>query len=213
VRGFGYLHDGTVGTVEQFLTAIVFLLREGNLSLGTANLGPNPEGIPVFNDTTNPFDSASGISTAGIELRQELASFVLAFDSNMFPIVGQQVTLQPGNASEVASRLALLEAQAAAGDCDLVARAAFADREHGFTFSGGVFVPDVAGAPPLTTKELEQLVGLVASSITITAVPPGSGWRIGIDRDGDGYADGTELLIGSDPANPNSTPAHHGSPL
>jgi DNA-binding beta-propeller fold protein YncE len=211
VRGFGYLHDGSVGAITEFLTGIVFVLRDTTVTTSGGTLFPNPNGIPFFNDPNDPFDSASGISTEGVALRQELTSWVLAFDSNMFPIVGQQVTLQPGNASEVASRLALLEAQAAAGDSDLVARAAFADREHGFTFSGGVFVPDVAGAPSLTTKELEQLVGLVASSITITAVPPGSGWRIGIDRDGDGYADGTELLRGSDPANPNSTPAHHGS--
>jgi hypothetical protein len=30
--------------------------------------------------------------------------------------------------------------------------------------------------------------------------------RIGIDRDGDGYADGDELLAGSNPADPSSTP-------
>jgi hypothetical protein len=37
-------------------------------------------------------------------------------------------------------------------------------------------------------------------------VPPGSGFRIGIDRDGDGYANRDELLWGSDPADPSSTP-------
>ena len=33
-----------------------------------------------------------------------------------------------------------------------------------------------------------------------------SGFRIGIDRDGDGYADGDELAFGSDPADSKSTP-------
>ncbi len=199
VRGFGFLHDGTVGTVEQFLTAIVFLLRDGNLSLGTANLGPNPEGIPVFNDTANPFDSSSGISTAGVELRQELASFVLAFDSNMFPIVGQQVTVSPWDVSAAETRIALLEAQATAGDCDLVVHGWLAGREHGFVFSNGVFVQDFSEAPALPTSTLLGLVGLVSPSLTFTAVPPGSGWRIGIDRNGDGYPDGDELAAGRDP--------------
>jgi hypothetical protein len=37
-------------------------------------------------------------------------------------------------------------------------------------------------------------------------VPAGTGHRIGIDRDGDGYFDQDELDAGSDPANPLSTP-------
>jgi hypothetical protein len=40
-------------------------------------------------------------------------------------------------------------------------------------------------------------------------VPPGSGRRIAIDADLDGYLDGDELDAGSDPRNPASTP---GSP-
>jgi hypothetical protein len=38
-------------------------------------------------------------------------------------------------------------------------------------------------------------------------VPPGNGLRAGIDRDEDGYFDRDELDAGSDPADPNSTPA------
>jgi hypothetical protein len=37
-------------------------------------------------------------------------------------------------------------------------------------------------------------------------VPPGSGRRIGIDRDLDGALDGDERAAGSDPADPTSTP-------
>jgi hypothetical protein len=42
--------------------------------------------------------------------------------------------------------------------------------------------------------------------VTYTCAPPGSGERIGIDRDEDGYLDGDELDAGSDPADPDSTP-------
>jgi hypothetical protein len=36
---------------------------------------------------------------------------------------------------------------------------------------------------------------------TYTIVPRGTGWRIGIDRDADGYPDRDEIDFGSDPAN------------
>lgn len=207
VRGFGYLHDGTIGTIEEFLTGIVFLQVDGQIALpGGAFLGPNPTGIPVFNSTTNPFDSTSGISTQGLELRQSLASFVLAFDSNMFPIVGQQVTLTPGDASSADARIALFEARAAAGDCDLIVRGQVGGRERGFVLSKGSFVQDLSRAPALSDATLRALVGTATPSLTFTCVPPGSGWRLGIDRDGDGYADGDELAAGSDPANPSSVP-------
>jgi len=41
---------------------------------------------------------------------------------------------------------------------------------------------------------------------TYTCVPPGSGERIGIDRDGDGAPDATEVDEGTDPTDPASKP-------
>jgi hypothetical protein len=121
--------------------------------------------------------------------------------------VGQQLTLTREDVSASAARLALLEAQATAGSTDLVARGSLFGRDVGFTFSNGLFRPDNSIAPPLSSAELVELVGAgIFDAITLTAVPPGSGWRIGIDRDGDGYANGDEIAAGSDPANPNSTP-------
>jgi DNA-binding beta-propeller fold protein YncE len=207
VRGFGYQHDGAIATVDQFFTLLVFTERTANIDLGGGNtLAANPEGIPLFNDPTNPFDPSTGVSSTGIALRHELASFVLAYDSNMFPIVGQQVTVTGANASTAAPRAELLEAQATAGNCDLVAHGWLAGRDHGFVFSGGAFVPDTSLAPHVSSAALLALVGNLMPSLTFTAVPPGSGWRIGIDRDGDGYADGDELTAGSDPADATSTP-------
>jgi DNA-binding beta-propeller fold protein YncE len=206
VRGFGYLHDGSIGTVEEFLSGIVFLRHDTDLPGTGGTLAANPQGIPFFNSTSNPFDSSSGISTVGVQLRRALASFVLSYDSNMFPIVGQQVTVTSADASTAAARVALLEAQASAGACDLVVRGRVGDRERGFVLSGGAFVPDLSRAPSLSPSALLALVGNGAKALTFTAVPPGSGWRIGVDRDGDGYADGDEIAAGSDPANARSTP-------
>jgi DNA-binding beta-propeller fold protein YncE len=206
VRGFGFLHDGSIGTIPEFLTGVVFLQVNGQITINGASLGPNPAGIPVFNDANNPFNSASGISAAGVALRQELASFVLAYDSNMFPIVGQQVTLTARNASATSARIALLEARANAGDCDLVVRGQVAGRDHGFVLSNGSFVQDRSHLPALSDAALRALVHSLAPSLTFTCVPPGNGFRIGIDRDGDGFADGDELAAGSDPADPRSVP-------
>jgi hypothetical protein len=43
--------------------------------------------------------------------------------------------------------------------------------------------------------------------VTFTCVPPGSGSRIGIDRDGDGAGDGDEGDAGTDSANPADVPS------
>jgi hypothetical protein len=42
--------------------------------------------------------------------------------------------------------------------------------------------------------------------VTYTCVPPGSGQRIGVDRDGDGFWDGDERAAHADPADPADTP-------
>jgi hypothetical protein len=64
----------------------------------------------------------------------------------------------------------------------------------------------LSAAPLLTDAQLELLAR--AFPITFTCVPPGEGFRVGIDRDSDGYADDDELLAGTNPADPNSYPGH-----
>ncbi len=73
-------------------------------------------------------------------------------------------------------------------------------------FSGESYLPDVSRERPLSDAALLALLHGLAPSVTFTAVPPGSGVRIGIDRDGDGFPDGDELLAGTDPANAGSKP-------
>jgi hypothetical protein len=54
---------------------------------------------------------------AGLHERAQLESFMLAFDTNLKPMVGQQLTLASAHGED--ARLAPLLAAAAAGDCDL----------------------------------------------------------------------------------------------
>ncbi len=85
--------------------------------------------------------------------------------------------------------------------------AGFSDVTRGFVYGSGKFVADSSWAPALSDAQLGALVGTLTDALTFTCVPPGSGARIGIDRDGDGYADGDELAFGSDPADPTSVPS------
>jgi hypothetical protein len=166
--------------------------------------GKNPFGIPLF-DPNDPYSGNGAIVPEGFVQRQELASFMFAFDSNMAPAVGQQVTLTRSNGAVAGPRLALLLARADAKECDLVAKARIIGIEVGWTRDQGLFVPSVIG-PSLTDAQLRLVAQTGASAVTYSCVPPGSGWRIGIDRDGDGWADGDELLAGSNPADANSVP-------
>jgi len=44
----------------------------------------------------------------------------------------------------------------------------------------------------VTASSLLDLAGIPGGEVTFTCVPPGSGHRIGIDRDRDGVLDGDE---------------------
>jgi hypothetical protein len=186
VRGFGFTHDGSVDTVFRFMSGIPF--NQSSVP------GPdyNPDGIPI--------------TPAGDVLRRQLEDFMLVFDSNLAPIVGQQVTLTSTNASVVGPRISLLIARAALGECDLVAKSVGWYEEFGYVYvSPGKFKPNRAASPLLTDAQLRALATSY-HEVTYTCVPPGSGIRVGIDRDGDGYFDGDELDEETDPADPQSWP-------
>ncbi len=212
VRGFGFNHDGIESSPESFFAAFVFAQTFVPVTFGGVSFQPNPGGIPVFNDPTSthtdPLDPTQGLDPVGVQARHALSAYVLAFDTNFFPVVGQQTTLTAANAvATIAPRLALFEAQAAAGHTDLVARASIGGVDSGYVYVNGAWQGNVSSNPPLPDAKLEALVASTGS-ITFTCVPPGEGFRDGIDRDSDGYADGDELLVKTNPADPNSYPGH-----
>jgi hypothetical protein len=137
-----------------------------------------------------------------------ISDFLFAFDSNLAPIVGQQVTLTSTNAQVAQPRIDLLIARANAGECDLVAKLETGSRIAGFLYqpSSGLFLQDRLAQPRVSNAWLRAAAKLPKNEVTFTCVPPGSGLRIGIDRDGDGAGDGDEEAAGTDPANPASKP-------
>jgi hypothetical protein len=184
VRGFGFLNDGGLDTVFRFVHGISFS--------EVAN-GPNSNSIPE--------------GPEGERQRRQLEAFIMAFPTNLAPAVGQQITLTSASAAAVGSRIDLLRQRADAGECELVAKTRIDDDEAGFLYVGsGSFLTDRRGQPPITDAGLRSLAAGHGRSVTYTCVPPGSGVRIGVDRDGDGAWDGDERRAHTDPADPDSRP-------
>jgi Bacterial TSP3 repeat len=183
VRGFGFTHDGSADTVFRF---------HHGISFSVVITGPGNGGFPE--------------GPEGDVQRRQIESFILAFPTNLAPIVGQQITLTASSTAAVATRVNLLRQRADAGECDLVAKAELLGVEAGFVYVGsGLFKPDRHALPPVNEAVLQFLATHVAP-VTYTCVPPGSGERIGVDRDGDGFWDGDERDAHTDPADPTSTP-------
>ncbi|MDH5547457.1 MAG: beta-propeller fold lactonase family protein [Gammaproteobacteria bacterium] len=186
IRGFGFMHDGSVDTTFRFHNIVGFLPRPA----GTVTpLDPgNPESLPI--------------SPEGMQIRRNLEQFLFVFDSNLFPIVGQQVTLTGNDSDSAKSRVALMQQRADLGECDLIATSG--SRGY-FYVGGGEFISSSQFDGTLAAADLMQ--NAERRALTYTCAVPGNGVRIALDRDEDGFFDGVEMRSGSDPADPNSTPA------
>ena len=142
--------------------------------------------------------------------RRDLKAFLLAFDTGTAPAVGRQVTFDGTPYPEGESRVDTLRAQADLEHCDLIARGRIDEIPRSWLYLGGdAWQPDLDTAPNVTTTELLATAG-PSAELTVLGVPEGSGFRMGIDRDRDGYRNANEVLAGSDPGNPSSTPANVG---
>jgi YVTN family beta-propeller protein len=169
VRGFGFLHDGSIDTQERFHRATVF----SNTQLQA----------------------------------QQLEAFMFEFDSNLAPIVGQQITLTSTNSAVAGPRINLLLARDTANECEVTVKGTIAGLQRGAVrLPSGLFQTDRASEPTLTDPQVRALAAVAGQELTYTCVPPGSGERIGVDRDGDGAFDRDEIDGGFDPADPASFP-------
>jgi hypothetical protein len=212
IRGYGFQHDGSLGTLEHFFTGQVFLKATDNIVLADGTVvPPNPFGIPfvdlnILLATGQPVFIEGG----GFVQRANLVAFMFVFDTNFAPVVGQQISLTKATASTAGPRIDLLKARAAAGECELVAKGGSAlGFSSGYLYDPATakFRPDTSFLPSISDTTLRALVTAnIYAAVTYTCVPNGSGGRIGLDRDGDTFADGDELLFWTNPANPDSHP-------
>jgi hypothetical protein len=122
----------------------------------------------------------------GDSQRKEVEQFMFAFDSNLKPVVGQQVTLSNSSPASATTRADLLNARAAAGDCDVVIKGILGGLSRGgYRLPGGDYQIDGADFGILPEATIRQNVLTAGETLTYTAVPVGDGERIGVDRDED----------------------------
>src|SRR4029077_15028578 len=121
VRGYGFNHDGSIPTIFNFASV-------------TTN------GVVFDQSPTTPGGFQPG--AAGALEKRQVEDFILAFDSNLAPIVGQQTTLTQANGGVVGARIDLLIDRARAGECDLVVKGGSNHGERGYLYdsASGLFL-------------------------------------------------------------------------
>jgi DNA-binding beta-propeller fold protein YncE len=174
VRGVGFLHDGSIDTLFNFLNA-----------------------------AAAPFNLT-------VDQSRDLEQFMLAFPSDVAPVVGQQVSIGPGSPGSFASgdvngRVTLLDQRAGTAfdslvlggsvtECDAIAKTVEGGVTRGYARQvSGQYLPD-DGSPAISEAALRAKAdpGGDAQDIVYSCVPPGSGQRMGVDRDEDSVLNGVD---------------------
>ncbi|MEO0421279.1 MAG: hypothetical protein AAF184_03015 [Pseudomonadota bacterium] len=172
--------------------------------------GFDDEGLPVLGDQVRGFgfthDGAwdtmfnflQDFTLESDVQRREVVDFLMASDAEMLPVVGQQVTLAQGNIQQVRGQLVTLLQQSGVTSprpaCDLIVKGIWGGAPRGAVRqANGQFRTDREGDSPLSIRALLQISQRPGQSLTFTCVPPGSGERMGIDRNEDGVLDGDDI--------------------
>ncbi|MGI9285735.1 MAG: YncE family protein [Pseudomonadales bacterium] len=187
IRGFGFLHDGATDRLFNFLQGSVFDNGE--------------EGCPPGLNASHGCTLNQGfIGIPDDSVRLGLVDFLMEFDTDLAPIVGQQITLNAStqNAATL-ERLRLLETRAASTfvskilggtvtECDLVAHGEIHGEVRAYLYdtATSTYTPDKAGEERMTPTQLRDSATTDDHTLTFTCVPPGSGTRSALDRDRDG---------------------------
>jgi hypothetical protein len=158
------------------------ITHDGSDSTLFAFLGRNPFGL-FKNDTTR---------------KSNLSSFVQCFDTGMAPAVGYTRTLVAANVTltTVSNDWAVLESQAVGGtNIDLIVKGTIDGRRCGLLYQPGPgnYKPDTVSLPTFTRAQLTAKIQ-AGDTLSIMGVPPGSGQRMGIDRNLNGVLDADEPL-------------------
>jgi hypothetical protein len=164
------------------------------------HMGPQVRGYGFTHDggadTTIRFMSYPGFEfPKGDEQRRAVEQYLFAFETNLKPVVGQQITLTAASREQAEARATLLMDSARNRDAELIARTVIDSVARGYLMrQDGSFTSDRHGEAALDFNELLERVLSTGSTLTLTAVPKGSGLRMALDRNEDGVLDGDEYL-------------------
>jgi len=169
--GFGFLHDGSVDSIERFVAEPIFTVASDQeiadlvaflLSFSGSDL---PQGQPTGNPLEPPGTPSQDTHAA----------------------VGVQTTLRdhanpaPGQDALISQMFSLADANRVG----LVAHGRHEGRVRGYAYTGGgIFQTDRSGEQ-ITSNELRARA-VAGGEVTYTLVPEGSETRLGVDRDLDG---------------------------
>lgn len=192
IRGFGFLHDGATDQLLNFLKGGVF----DNGELGC------PEGA---DERFGCHFNAGEIGIPNEETRQGLVDYMMEFDNDLAPIVGQQITLSAANIEGVEARIQLFEQRAQTAfaskllggevtECDLIALGVVNGQQRGYLFDVDTqtYRSDSASESSLDTTQLLSLAKQPDNRLTFTCAIPGKGWQLALDRNLDGVLNADE---------------------
>jgi YVTN family beta-propeller protein len=163
IRGFGSAHDGSLGSLREFL-----------------HLASFDQGFETFPDIVQfllQFDTDFAPAMG--------AQVTLSGGDPPAAHARLDLLLQRAAAPEPRPGLP------SATECEVVAKGSIDGAARGYLrLASGVFQDDTGAT--LSEPSLRALVEVEGNELTYTCVPSGSGPRIGIDRDDDGVLDGAD---------------------
>ena len=211
------MHDGAVDTLDSFFGKNTDGTSSGQ-GIDVTSIGQIISGSSDgqnTNDTSTPGGTifGQGFVFDTPEAKANVIDFVFAMDSELAPIVGQQVTLNAGNSDnqETLRRIEMMAERASVTapreECDLVAQGVINGEQRGVFFNvTGEFLSDKIEEDELSMQALQNVASEYGNSLTFMCVPPGQGRRIALDRDADEFFNADEIAAGSDPADATSIP-------
>ncbi len=139
----------------------------------------------------------------GLQQRRDIEAYMYSFQTGTHAGTGAQVTVgdDPVDVARFEQFRSIANGTAA---LDLVATILTDGREEGWLVQGTTATGDRDGV----SMPVADLLAMAAPDrpITATLVPGGSGARVALDRDRDGFRDGDEFDAGTDPTDPDDYP-------
>ena len=189
--GFGLLHDGSVDSIERFISEPAFQVTSDQqvANLTALMLAFSGSDLPS-GSTTNPFEPP------GTPSKDSPAS------------VGKQTTLisLAGAPPSQTALITSMEQLAINGKVGVIAKSRQLGLARGYRFEPTTNSWQSDRAAQTHTDAAFRALAAAGSEISFTVVQKGTETRLGIDRDLDGAFDRDELDAGTDPADPMSHP-------